>query len=301
MIEVRNLVKKFGTRLALDDVTFSVEPGRVTAFLGPNGSGKTTTMRVLLGLESATSGVALVNGVPYAQLSDPMCQVGALLDARGAHPGRSAFSHLKALALTHGLSMSRVDDVLERVGLTDVSGARVGGFSLGMQQRLSIAGTMLGDPETYIFDEPVNGLDPDGVLWFRELVRGIANQGRTVFLSSHLISEVALTADHVVVLGRGRVLADAPIDAIAGIVEHARVRVRSPLAARLSALLRDAGVTHHLAGDTLVVEGVLPGRVGEIAARNAIPLAELVAEQGSLEDAYRSLTKDLLDYRPGAP
>ncbi len=215
MIEFSRLTKRFGSRLALDDVTFRVEPGAVTGFLGPNGSGKTTTMRILLGLEPPTSGAALVDGVPYAQLPDPLRRVGALLDARSAHPARSAFAHLRALALTHGIPAARVQRVLELVGLADVAGARVGGFSLGMRQRLGIAAAMLGDPATYVFDEPTNGLDPDGVLWFRSLVRSFADEGRTVFLSSHLLGELALTADRVVVLGRGRVLVDATLEDLA--------------------------------------------------------------------------------------
>jgi ABC-2 type transport system ATP-binding protein len=300
VIEIRSLVKRFGSRLALDRVTFSVEPGRVTAFLGPNGSGKTTTMRILLGLDRSTSGEALIDGMPYARLRDPMFRVGALLDARNAHPSRTAYHHLRALALTHGLSIARVEDVLDDVGLADVAGNRVGGFSLGMRQRLGIAGAMLGDPQTFIFDEPVNGLDPDGVRWFRELVRGFAAEGRTVFLSSHLISEVALTADHVVVLGRGQVLADAPIAELAYRDTPPRVQARSPMAAVLADALRRGGATVAVHHDQLVIEGVPPDLVGDRAAELGVPLHELCLEQGSLEDAYRSLTEAELEYRPGA-
>jgi ABC-2 type transport system ATP-binding protein len=298
VIEVRNLVKQFGTRLALDDVSFTVEPGRVTAFLGPNGSGKTTTMRVLLGLETATSGSALIDGVAYASLPDPMFRVGALLDARNAHPGRSAFHHLRGLALTHGISVERIEEVLEDVGLAEVASSRIGGFSLGMRQRLGIAGAMLGDPGIYVFDEPVNGLDPDGVRWFRELVRSLADEGRTVFLSSHLISEVAITADHVIVLGRGHVLADAPISELSEL-GRSRVHVRSPQAEQLVPLLRDDGVAVKRRGDALRVEGMSSRQIGELAAEERITLHELRTEQGSLEDTYRALTEAELEYRHG--
>lgn len=299
MIEVRGLVKRFGARLALDNVSFRVGPGRVTAFLGPNGSGKTTTMRILLGLERATSGSALVDGLSYARLADPMFRLGALLDVRNAHPARSAFHHLRALALTHGISMRRVDDVLEQVGLADVASNRIGGFSLGMRQRLGIAGAMLGDPGIYVFDEPVNGLDPDGVRWFRELVRSFADEGRTVFLSSHLISEVALTADHVIVLGRGRVLADSAIAELPGKGGTSRIRVRSPDPEKLAEALRGAGATVELSGDTLRVEGMASGGIGDLAAAANISVHELLTEQNSLEDTYRALTDATLEYRHG--
>jgi ABC-2 type transport system ATP-binding protein len=297
VIEVNNLSKRFGTRLALDDVSFRVEPGRVTAFLGPNGSGKTTTMRILLGLEAATSGSTLIDGAPYASLRDPMCRVGALLDARGAHPGRSAFHHLRALALTHGVDAARVDDVLDRVGLADVANHRVGGFSLGMRQRLGIAGAMLGDPSTYVFDEPINGLDPDGVRWFRNLVREFASDGRTVFLSSHLISEVELSADHVIVLGRGRVLADSPLSDFGG---GGSTRARSVRSVALAERLREEGAVVVIDGDTVIANGISTSRVGDIAADAGIPLSELVLHQPPLEDAYRALTEDSLDYKPGS-
>ncbi|CAD6010423.1 ATP-binding cassette domain-containing protein [Agreia sp. COWG] len=295
MIEVSHLSKRFGDRLALDDVSFSVGAGRVTAFLGPNGSGKTTTMRILLGLDFASAGVALVNGVPFATLRDPMSQLGALLDARGAHPGRSAFNHLRALALTHHVPNGRVDDVLDQVGLQDVAGNRVGGFSLGMRQRLGIAGALLGDPSTLIFDEPINGLDPDGVHWFRQLVRDLANQGKTVFLSSHLISEVALTADHVIVLGRGRVLADAPLAEFGG---AARVHVRTRRASELARLLDSAGIVNTVSDDTVSAESTSTGTVGELAASAGIALSELFEDRESLEGVYRALTGSDVEYRP---
>ena len=297
MINVQNLSKRFGARLALDDVSFRAEAGRVTAFLGPNGSGKTTTMRILLGLDRPTSGVALVNGVAFEELRDPMCQLGALLDARGAHPGRSAFNHLRALALTHNINDARVEDVLDQVGLSDVASRRVGGFSLGMRQRLGIAGAMLGDPETYVFDEPINGLDPDGVHWFRTLVRSFAREGRTVFLSSHLISEVALTADHVVVLGRGRVLADAPLVEFGGAT---KVRVQTQRAPELTKLLRADGASIAVDGIDISATGISTAAVGVIAAAAGIALSQLVEVQESLEDSYRALTDEDVEFRPGS-
>lgn len=211
MIEFQTVTKKYGARTVLDEVSFIVKPGRVTAFLGPNGSGKTTTLKILLGLETVDSGLATIDDVSYVKLANPMFKVGALLDGRSAHPGRSAIHHLQALAMTHGISKARIHEVLELVGLSDVAKVKVGKFSLGMSQRLGIAAAMLGDPSTYIFDEPLNGLDPDGVKWFRDLVKGFAAEGRTVFLSSHLISEVAITADHVVLIGQGKILADEPL------------------------------------------------------------------------------------------
>lgn len=296
MIQIRNLSKRFGPRLALDDVSFRVEAGRVTAFLGPNGSGKTTTMRIILGLEHASAGVAMVDGAPFITLRNPLSQLGALLDARGAHPGRSAFNHLRALALTHHIPDDRVDDVLDQVGLQDVAGNRVGGFSLGMRQRLGIAGALLGDPSTLIFDEPINGLDPDGVHWFRELVRDLAGQGKTVFLSSHLISEVSLTADHVIVLGRGRVLADAPLEEFGG---AARVHVTTRRASELTRLLDSAGISHTVVGETISAESTSTTAVGEIAAAAGIPLSELFEDRQSLEHVYRTLTGSDIEYRAG--
>lgn len=271
MIEVERLVKRFGARRALDDVSFRVEPGRVTAFLGPNGSGKTTTMRIILGLENPTTGVARVHGRPYQQLRNPLFHVGALLDARSAHPGRTAFHHLLGLALTHGISAARVDEVLDTVGLSDVAGNRVGGFSLGMRQRLGIAGAMLGDPETFIFDEPVNGLDPDGVRWFRDLVRSFAAEGRTVFLSSHLIAEVEMTADRVIVLGRGRVLADAGLTDLALLGNQPRTRARSPKASELTTALRGGGFDALRVGDAVVVSERLPTRSATSRPRMGSP------------------------------
>lgn len=297
MIEIRNLRKHFGTRLALDDVSFVVEAGRVTAFLGPNGAGKTTTMRILLGLERADSGQALIDGQRFTDLEAPMFHVGALLDARHAHPGRSAFAHLRALALTHGLPASRVEDVLYEVGLSDVAGKRVGGFSLGMRQRLGIAAALLGDPAVLVFDEPVNGLDPEGVRWFRELARHLAAEGRTVFLSSHLISEVALTADHVIVLGKGRVLADAPLADLSSRLDGGRVLVRSPQAPLIAEAAARAGVLAETSLSGLMsIRGLSIVEVGELASRVGATLHELRLEESSLEDAYRSLTGSELEY-----
>lgn len=298
MIEIRNLSKRFGTRLALDDVSFTVGAGQVTAFLGPNGSGKTTTMRILLGLEAATSGVALVNGADFRTLRDPLRQLGALLDARGAHPGRSAFNHLRALALTHHIPDQRVDDVLYQVGLSEVAGNRVGGFSLGMRQRLGIAGALLGDPSTFVFDEPINGLDPEGVHWFRGLVRDLAGQGKTVFLSSHLISEVALTADHVIVLGKGRILADAPLTEFGSAAR--RVHVTTSRASELAFLLESAAIAYEMEENTISTGAASALDVGEIAAAAGIALSELYEKRDSLEEVYRSLTGSEVEYLAGA-
>ncbi|MBH0054281.1 ATP-binding cassette domain-containing protein [Salinibacterium sp. SWN139] len=300
MIEFRHLSKRFGGKLALDNLSFTAEPGRVTGFLGPNGSGKTTTMRILLGLETATTGVALVGGEAYGRIKDPMFQVGALLDARNAHPGRTGFDHLRALALTHGIPNERVEFVLEEVGLSAVASRRVGGYSLGMRQRLGIAASMLGDPAAFVFDEPVNGLDPDGVIWFRELVRGFAAEGRTVLLSSHLISEVALTADHVVIVGRGKVLADSPLTELARLHGAERVLLRSGRANELIAPLTTLGARVEAQADALTIEGLSAAEVGDVAARLGIPLSELRTQIDSLEDTYRQLTDSSVEYRTGS-
>ncbi|MBH0083567.1 ATP-binding cassette domain-containing protein [Salinibacterium sp. SWN167] len=300
MIEFRDLSKRFGGKLALDNLSFTAEPGRVTGFLGPNGSGKTTTMRILLGLETATSGEALVGGEAYGRIKDPLFQVGALLDARNAHPGRTGFDHLRALALTHGIPNERVEFVLEEVGLSAVASRRVGGYSLGMRQRLGIAASMLGDPAVYVFDEPVNGLDPDGVIWFRELVRGFAAEGRTVLLSSHLISEVALTADHVVIVGRGKVLADSPLTELARLHGAERVLLRSGRANELIAPLTTLGARVEAQADALTIEGLTAVDVGAVVARLGIPLSELRTQIDSLEDTYRQLTDSSVEYRTGS-
>lgn len=300
MIEARNLTKRFGTRAAVNDISFSLKPGEVTGFLGPNGAGKSTTMRMIMGLDRPSAGSITVLGKPYAEHHNPLNVVGALLDAKGVHPGRSARSHLRALAATHGLGDSRVNEVLTLTGLDSVAHKRVGGFSLGMGQRLGIAAALLGDPEVLVLDEPVNGLDPDGVLWVRNFVRAFAAEGRTVLLSSHLMSEMAQTADHVIVLGRGSVIADAPIaELIAGGTAAQRtVQVSSPESIRLGELLRAEGArsTQQVDGFELSLQGITAQRVGEIAAIHGIVLHALSTEAASLEDAYLELTRGELEY-----
>ena len=299
MIEATHLTKRYGTKTAVNDVSFSLRPGQVTGFLGPNGAGKSTTMRMLVGLDRPTSGSITVLGKPYAELRNPLSVVGALLDAKGVHPGRSARSHLRALAATHGISDARVNKVLELTGLESVAHKRVGGFSLGMGQRLGIAAALLGDPQVLVLDEPVNGLDPDGVLWVRSFVRAFAAEGRTVLLSSHLMSEMAQTADHVIVLGRGSVIADAPIaELIAGGSGQRTVRVTSPESIRLGELLRAQGArsTQQSDGHELLLQGITAAQVGELAAAHGIVLHGLSTDTASLEDAYLELTRGELEY-----
>ncbi|MCO7219684.1 ATP-binding cassette domain-containing protein [Klenkia sp. PcliD-1-E] len=298
MIELRGLTKRYGERLAVDDVTVTVRPGVVTGFLGPNGAGKSTTMRMVLGLDRPTAGTALVNGRPYAEHRDPLRQVGALLEARALHPGRTARAHLQALAATAGLPRARVDAVLELAGLTPVAGKRVGGFSLGMGQRLGVATALLGDPATVVLDEPVNGLDPDGVLWIRTLARRLAAEGRTVFFSSHLMAEMAVTADHLVVMGRGRLVADVPTEEFIRRAGGDGVRVRSPRAAELAGLLAGPDVVVESAeSGVLLVRGVGPEVIGDRAAQSGIALHELTPVQASLEEAFMALTADEREYR----
>jgi len=299
MIEADGLTKRYGTRTVVDAMTFAVRPGKVTGFLGPNGAGKSTTMRMVVGLDRPTSGAVTVNGRPYAQHRAPLGEVGVLLDAKAVHPGRSAHEHLLALATTHGIGRRRVDEVMGLTGLTSVARVRAGRFSLGMGQRLGIAAALLGDPRTLILDEPVNGLDPEGVLWVRTLLRGLAAEGRTVFLSSHLMSEMALTADHLVVVGRGRVVADAPVADIVARAGTSAVRVRTPDAPRLAALLvRHAGVEVRSTGaDLLDVTGSTAPAVAAVAAGAGIVLHELAPVHASLEDAYLQLTADDVEYR----
>lgn len=298
MIELRGLTKRYGERLAVDDVTVTVQPGVVTGFLGPNGAGKSTTMRMVLGLDRPTAGTALVNGKPYAEHRDPLRQVGALLEARALHPGRTARAHLQSLAATAGLPRTRVDTVLELAGLTGVAGKRVGGFSLGMGQRLGVATALLGDPATVVLDEPVNGLDPDGVLWIRTLARRLAAEGRTVFFSSHLMAEMAVTADHLVVMGRGRLVADVSTAEFLRRAGGDGVRVRSPRAAELAGLLAGPDVTVESAeAGVLLVRGVPTEVVGDRAAQAGIALHELTAVQASLEEAFMALTADDREYR----
>jgi ABC-2 type transport system ATP-binding protein len=298
MIQIENLSKRYGPKLAVDDISFTVKPGVVTGFLGPNGAGKSTTMRMIVGLDRPTSGRAIVNGKRYANHHDPLHQVGSLLEAKAVHTGRSAYNHLLALAATHSIPKGRVHQVIEMTGLENVAGKRVGGFSLGMGQRLGIAVALLGDPQTLILDEPVNGLDPDGVLWVRQLTRHLASQGRTVFLSSHLMSEMALTADHVIVLGRGRVLADAPIDVLTGSSGGNRVTVRTPSPDALIQAISapDVAVTR-LPDGALSVAGITAEQVGEAAFRAGVLLHELAPVKGSLEQAYLELTEDDVEYR----
>lgn len=298
MIEARGLTKHYGTKTAVHDVSFNIKPGQVTGFLGPNGAGKSTSMRLMVGLDRPTAGTVTVNGARYADAQAPIAEVGALLDAKGVHPGRSARSHLRALAATHGISDRRVDAVLEQTGLAAVANRRVGGFSLGMGQRLGIAAALLGDPQVLILDEPVNGLDPDGVLWVRQLLRHLASEGRTVLLSSHLMSEMAQTADHVIVMGRGRVLADAALPDLVRAWTTTRVRVRTPRAADLAALLAGPDIEIVSAEpDLLDITGLAASRIGDLAADRGIPLHELTPTTGSLEDAYLALTGDAVEYR----
>jgi len=300
MIEAVGLTKRYGQKVAVDDVSFTVKPGMVTGFLGPNGAGKSTTMRLIVGLDRPTSGTVTVNGANYVNLRAPLREVGVLLDAKAVHTGRTAENHLLALAATSGIGRKRVDEVIALTGLESVARRRVGGFSLGMGQRLGIAAALLGDPSVLILDEPVNGLDPEGVIWVRELTRHLAGQGRTIFLSSHLMSEMAQTADHIIVLGRGKVIADAPVSTIEALAAGDVVRVRTPDAERFAALLVDGGVKVTATGaDLLQVSGIPAPRIGELAAQQGIVLHELTPVVGSLEDAYLALTQDEVEYHAG--
>ncbi|MEV7973290.1 ATP-binding cassette domain-containing protein [Cellulomonas sp. NPDC089187] len=297
MIEAHGLTKRYGAKTAVNGISFTVQPGKVTGFLGPNGAGKSTTMRMIMGLDSPTAGTVTVNGKPYAQHRSPLTEVGALLEAKAVHQGRSATNHLRALAATHGIGKKRVAEVIEMTGLGQVAGKRVGGFSLGMGQRLGIAAAMIGDPRTLILDEPVNGLDPEGVLWVRNLVKHLAHEGRTVFLSSHLMSEMALTADHILVIGRGEIIADAPVQDIVSGASGQSVRVRSPQATHLVELLAGPQVTvTSLEAGLIEVTGTDARAVGELAAANGVVLHELTPVQASLESAYMSLTADAVEY-----
>jgi ABC-2 type transport system ATP-binding protein len=312
MIEARGLTKRYRDAVAVDDLTFTVRPGRVTGFLGPNGAGKSTTMRMVLGLDGPTSGTVTVNGRPYREHAAPLREVGALLDARAVHPARSAFHHLLALGQTCGIGRARVDEVIEAVGLGEVARRRAGRFSLGMAQRLGIATALLGDPATIILDEPVNGLDTEGIRWMRSLLRGLAAEGRTVFVSSHLMSEMALTADHLVVIGRGRLIADSGTAEFVAGAARTTVLVRTTDPAALAALLLRRGATvdrgsadrNAAAGPVtvaeagvLVVGGVGTDDVGRIAGAAGITLLELTARQASLEDAFMELTGDAARFR----
>jgi ABC-2 type transport system ATP-binding protein len=300
VIELAGLTKEYGTRVAVDDLTVTVHPGRVTGFLGPNGSGKTTTMRCVLGLARPTSGTATVLGQPYRRLAHPMRRVGAVIDPRARHPGRTAYRHLLALAQSNGLPGARVDEVIELVGLESVADVRVRGFSLGMAQRLGIAAALLGDPDVLLLDEPVNGLDPEGIRWVRELLRDLADEGRTVLVSSHLMSEMEDTADHLVVLGRGRLLADVPMEELLG--AHSAVRVRTPQGPTLADALRRAGGRVELEIDgALRIEGLDLTEVGDVAFVADVRVHELSRVTASLEAAYLALTDDDVEYRAVTP
>ncbi|KAA9086834.1 ABC transporter ATP-binding protein [Microbacterium radiodurans] len=298
MIVAEGLTKRYGDKTAVDGVSFTVQSGKVTGFLGPNGAGKSTTMRMIVGLDRPSSGSVTIDGRDYRSLRSPLTEVGILLDAKAVHTGRSARNHLRAMAATHGIPRARVDEVIEITGLSSVARKRAGKFSLGMGQRLGIAAALLGDPQTLILDEPVNGLDPEGVRWVREFVRGQAAQGRTVLLSSHLMSEMALTADHVIVLGRGRVLADATIDELVRAWTSNTVSVRSPRADDLARALAgpDVAVTSVEPG-VLQIAGASAALIGDTAAAHGIALHELTPRAGSLEDAYLALTEGSVEYQ----
>jgi ABC-2 type transport system ATP-binding protein len=297
MIEIRDLSKSYGRTVAVDHLTVTIHAGHVTGFLGPNGAGKSTTMRAILGLDRPTAGEVLVAGRRYAAHPAPLREVGALLDARAAHPGRTAAAHLRALAATHGLPRARVEQVLDLVGLTDVAGRRVGSFSLGMAQRLGIAAALLGDPGVILLDEPVNGLDPDGVRWIRQLLRNLAAEGRTVFVSSHLMSEMELTADHLVILGRGRLLADVSMQDMTASASG-QIHVRTPHGAELARLLTAEGASVRPAGgDLMSVTGTSSTRVAQTALSSGLLLTELTPQHASLEDAYLALTEHDTQYQ----
>lgn len=299
VIEVSGISKHYGEKVAVDDLTFTVQPGVITGFLGPNGAGKSTTMRLILGLDAPSSGSALVNGKPYRDLQAPLREVGAMLEARAIHTGRSGYNHLLALAQTHGIPRSRVGEVIDMVGLESVARKRVGGFSLGMGQRLGVAAALLGNPNTVILDEPANGLDPEGIRWIRNLLKGLAAEGKTVFLSSHLMSEMEQTAEHLIVIGKGRLIADTSVEAfVAQASSGAPVRVRTPDGAALSEALIGAGARATTEDDGAIsVQGLTIEQVGELAAAERLVLHELTPMQVSLEDAFMSITKDSVEYQ----
>jgi ABC-2 type transport system ATP-binding protein len=298
VIEAHQLTKRYGDKTAVEDLSFTVRPGIVTGFLGPNGAGKSTTMRMVLGLDAPTSGSVTVNGRAYIDHPAPLHQVGALLDAKAVHTGRSAADHLRVMAATTGIGRGRVEEVIDLVGLREVADKRAGGFSLGMGQRLGIASALLGDPQTLILDEPVNGLDPEGVLWIRTLLTRLAAEGRTVFLSSHLMSEMALTAEHLIVIGRGRLIRDMSVDDFIASASASSVLVRSPDDARLRDLLLEDGVevSSSVPGQ-LEVTGLLSDEIGYRASEHGVTLFELSPVQASLEEAFMALTHDAVEYR----
>jgi ABC-2 type transport system ATP-binding protein len=301
VIEARGLTKRYERTLAVDDLSFTVRPGLVTGFLGPNGAGKTTTMRLVLGLDRPTAGTVTIDGRPHRQAASPMREVGALIDARAAHGGRSARNHLLCLAQTNGISPRRVDEVLGIVGLSDVAGKRSKGFSLGMSQRLGIAAALLGDPRVLMFDEPVNGLDPEGILWIRNLMRSLAAEGRVVFVSSHLMSEMENTADHLIVVGRGRLIADCGMAEFIDRSPGQAVMVRTPSQDLLAQAVADAGGSVTRESDQLRVRGLSEDQVGDIAFANRVPVYHLAAAKVSLEQAFMELTADSVDYHAGLP
>lgn len=302
LIEVTEVTKRYGQTVAVRDLTFSVKSGIVTGFLGPNGSGKSTTMRLILGLDSPDSGRAVVNGKPYRDHAAPLREVGALLEARSVHTGRSAANHLLALAQTHGIGRARVSELIDMVGLREVAGKRVGGFSLGMGQRLGIASALLGDPHTVMLDEPVNGLDPEGIQWVRNLLKQLAAEGRAVFVSSHLMSEMAQTAEHLIVIGRGQLIADTGVEEFVRGASKQSVRVRSPQLSRLTELAAGPGVTvTALEPSVAEIDGLDSAQVGELAARSGLVLHELTPQKASLEEAFMELTRDSLEFHTGSP
>jgi ABC-2 type transport system ATP-binding protein len=300
LIEARHLSKDYGDKRAVDDLTFTVRPGVVTGFLGPNGSGKSTTIRLMLGLDAPTSGDATVNGKHYRDHAAPLHEVGALLEARSVHSGRSASNHLLALAQTHGIPRRRVNELIDLVGLHDVANKRAGQFSLGMGQRLGIASALLGDPATLILDEPVNGLDPEGIHWIRNLLKDLAAEGRTVFVSSHLMSEMALTAAQVIVIGRGRLITDISVDEFVRQASGTLVHVRSPRAAELGALLEASArlVTVDVEEGSLEVTGLTAAQIGDAANEARIAIHELTPHQASLEEAFMTLTREEIEFKP---
>jgi ABC-2 type transport system ATP-binding protein len=313
MIEVRDLTKRYGEKLAVDNLSFTVEAGRVTGFLGPNGAGKSTTMRLILGLDYPQSGTATINGRPYHDLANPLTTVGALLEAKSVHPGRSARNHLLFLAQTQGLPRTRVDEVLDLVGLREVANQRAGSFSLGMGQRLGIAAALLGNPQVLLLDEPVNGLDPEGVLWIRNLMKQLASEGRTILVSSHLMNEMAVTADYLIVIGRGRLITESTTDEVISRSADKSVRVRTPERERLTQLITEAGGKVTAGGpprpgdpangngaELLTVTGLEAARIGEIAAAKAVVLHELTP-MASLEEAFMELTSGSLEFGQHGP
>ncbi len=302
MIEARGLTKRYGDKLAVDQLSFRVEPGRITGFLGPNGAGKTTTMRLILGLDRPTRGTVTIDGKELRQLAHPMREVGALLDAKAVHGGRSARNHLLCLAQAGGVPKRRAGEVMDLVGLSDVAGKRSKGFSLGMGQRLGIAAALLGDPAILMFDEPVNGLDPEGILWIRNLMKALAAEGRTVFVSSHLMSEMENTADHLIVIGRGRLIADCSVSEFIARNSVQTVRVRTPEAAVLVAALTAAGGSATATSDgALLVQGLPAPEIGDIAYAHRVRIHELAPAQASLEEAFMGLTAGSVEFRAGVP